>query len=346
MQESIFHGTVRAFFITLFGAIGVILGLAIIGLLIGLVSSSTEIPPQITYTYTPEILPNAKGIRKELSTDAPVILQVNVDGTIGLESLTNQAIRKQLVESREGSFKNNRVKAILLRISSPGGTVVDADGIYHALKHYKEQYKTPIYAYVDGLCASGGMYVACAADLIYASDASLIGSIGVIISPQFNVSQLMEKYGVQSMTLYDGIGKDSLNPFRPWKKGEEDNIKASIDYFYKDFVNIVASNRKEMDPKKLVDVYGASIYPAPQAKEYGYIDVSGASYNEALDALAKKIGIDDDYYQVIELTNQKWYSELFKGETNILHGKVTHTFDLGAEMNPALSGKFLYLYRP
>lgn len=346
MRESIFYASLRTFFVTLFGVIGVVIGLLLVGLLIGLVSSTTEMPPEITYTYTPEILPNAKGERKSLSSDAPVILRLNIDGVIGLESLTKENIEKQLVESREGSFAENRVKAILLRINTPGGTVVDADGIYRAIKAYKEAYKIPVYAYVDGLCASGGMYVASSADVVYASDVSLIGSVGVITAPQFNVTQLMEKVGVQSMTISDGIGKDSMNPFRPWKKGEEDNIKAAINFYYKEFVDLVTSNRPHLDKTKLVDEYGANIYPAPQAQQYGYIDISGASYDQALKALAEKIGIDDEYYQVIELDHKSWLSDLMKGQFDLFQGKVTHTFDFGAEFHPALRNQYLYLYRP
>ncbi|MFI5264393.1 MAG: S49 family peptidase, partial [Candidatus Kapaibacterium sp.] len=88
------------------------------------------------------------------------------------------------VESQEGDFKNNRVKGILLYMDTPGGYSTDSDTIYRLLMEYKKQYKVPIYAYVDGLCASGGMYIAITADKIMASDTSLIGSIGVI-APTF-----------------------------------------------------------------------------------------------------------------------------------------------------------------
>jgi ClpP class serine protease len=190
------------------------------------------------------------------------------------------------------------------------------------------------------------MYVASAADKVFATDISLIGSVGVLIPPQFNLTQLMEKVGVQSLTISDGLNKDSLNPFRPWKKGEEDNIKEAVQYFYKEFVGLVTSARPQLDRTKLIDEYGANVYPAPLAKEYGYIDVSGASYDVALKALAEKISIEDDYYQVVELTHTTWLSELVKTRNNLLQGNITHTFDFGAEFSPGLRNKFLYLYCP
>ena len=101
-------------------------------------------------------------------------------------------MRKMLTESREGTFKDDRVKAILLDINSPGEHGHYANGMYRALKEYKQKYKVPIIAYVDGLCASGGMYVAAAADEVYASDVSLIGSIGVITPSFFNVYKALK----------------------------------------------------------------------------------------------------------------------------------------------------------
>ncbi len=346
MNDSIFRTSLRTFFVALFGIAGIVVGFVLILALIGIVTTATEAEPQINYTFTPEIMPNAQGVRKSLSEDAPVVLKVNIDGFIGIDSLTSEHIVKLLIESRERTLADNRVKAILLHINSPGGIVVEADGIYRALLAYKEQYKTPIYAYVDGLCASGGVYIAAAADMVYANDTSLIGSVGVVLSPMFNFSQLMEKVGVQSMTLSDGKDKDVLNPYRPWKTGEENNIKATITYYYDAFLTIVTKARPRLDRTKLVNEYGADVFPAPLAKEYGYIDVSGANYSQTLTALVNKIGIEDDFYQVIELSSKNWVSELFKSHSNLLQGTVVHRIDLGPEFHPQLMNQYLYLYRP
>ena len=173
------------------------------------------------------------------SSTTPVILKVNVQGVIGIDDLTRHKFQELLTESREKSLKNDRVKAILLCIDSPGGTVSDADGIYNALKAYKKQFGVPVYAYVDGLCASGGMYIACAADKIYASDASLVGSIGVLFPAMFNFVKLMEKVGVDSKTLIAGKGKDEMNPFRTWKPDEGANYQKIVDDFYEIFVDVV-----------------------------------------------------------------------------------------------------------
>lgn len=346
MKEPILKASIRSFFIALATIVGIILGIFFIAALIGALSSSTEGTPEINYTYTPEIRPNAKGIRKSLPTTAPVVLKLNIHGVIGMDSLTRKGVAQQLVESRERAFEDDRVQAILLSIDSPGGTVIDSDGIYREIKAYKEQYKVPVYAYIDGFCASGGYYIASAADKIYASDASLIGSIGVLMPSIMNFSQLMEKVGVQSISLYDGKGKDNLNPFRPWKPGEEDNMKDLISYYYKMFVHVATADRPGLSKEKLIEEYGANVYPAEIAQQKGYIDEANFSLNQTLKLLTEKIGVTDDHYQVVELDNKNWFAELFRSQLSLFSGKMTHQIALTPDLSPELSNQYLYLYRP
>lgn len=346
MRESIFSSAVRAFFVTLFGILGIIVGIVIPLIYLSSSGVDTSLISEPELKYTQEVVANAEGVRKVLSKEAPVILKLNIDGVIGMEELTTTAFRRLLIESREGKLKNDRVKAILLYINSPGGTVVDADGIYRALKEYKEQYNVPIYAYVDGICASGGMYIACAADEIYSSDVSIIGSIGVIAPGFFNVSELMKTLKIESLTLYAGKGKDELDPFRPWKPDEGKNIQELINYYYKRFIEIVTTNRPKLDATKLVEEYGAKVFNASQAAELGYITSAGTDYREALKELLKKLEITDEVYQVVQMKKETWYTQLFSGEFSLFQGKVTHYIKLPSELDPQLHGQFLYLYRP
>lgn len=346
MRDSIFSSTIRAFFVSVFVVVGLCVGFILIVLLINELSSTTTTLSEPTATYTAEVVPNAKGVRKVLSSDAPIILKLNISGVIGVDPLTLSAFRKQLVESREGVFKEDRVKAILLHIDSPGGTVTDADGIYRAIKAYKAQYKVPVFAFVDGLCASGAMYIAASSDKVLASDVSLIGSVGVILPTIMNFTQLLDKIGVQSITLYQGKGKDDLNPFRPWQKGEDQNIKDAIEYYYQTFVGIMASNRTRLNKEKLINDYGANIFPAQKAQELGYIDQAGIELHDAISLLAKHIGIEDDFYQVVQLEKQTWYSELLGSGGSFTKATVKHELVLPPELNPHLMNQYLYLYRP
>lgn len=343
MSDSIFYTATRSFFKLFFGIMGILLGIVAVIILLGALVGVAEDEPQQNFDI--EILPNAENIRKVLSKESPVILTINISGVIGMDDLTKQTIRDMLVESRERKLKDNRVKAILLVIETPGGTVSDADGIYRALKEYKQQYKVPIYAYVDGMCASGGMYVAAAADKVYSNDASLIGSVGVITPSFVNLSKLIEKIGVDALTLYAGKGKDELNPLRPWKENEQKPMQGLIDYFYAQFVTIVTTNRPKVDPKKLVEEYGAYVFAAPKAEEIGFVDGTGYSRNQVLKLLLQEIGIEDSYYQVVALKSNNWVNTLFKSKNSVFSGKVTHEVKLPADLDPKLNSQFLYLYR-
>ena len=342
MRESILHASLRTFFVALFWVIGITAGIILVMLLFSL-AETTETTP--TAAFTEEIVPNADGERKILSKSAPVILKVNIEGTIGELGLTQSKIENLLVESREGNLKNDRVKAILLSINTPGGTVSDADGIYRALQNYKRIYNVPVYAYVDGMCASGGMYVAAAADKIYSTDVSLIGSVGVIAPSYYNLTELMTKVGVQALTISAGKGKDELNPLRPWKEGEDKQVKDLIEYYYTYFVEIVTKGRPKLSKDKLIKDYGAAIFPAQKAAELGYIDHAGSSYSQALRALLAAIGIDDNYYQVVQLSDETWFKSLFQSKLNILNGEIKHTIGYN-EFSPKLMNQYLYLYKP
>lgn len=348
MRDSIFKSSLRLFFSVLSAVVGACAGLFLIIAAMGSISTTAEADPEIEYRYEPKIAPNAKNIRKSLPNSSPVILKININGEIGTETLNKSTIENLLIESRERNFKDDRVKGIILNINTPGGTVIDANAIYRALKMYKSAYKTPIYAYVDGLCASGGMYIACAADKIYSSDVSIIGSVGVLLGPFMNVYKLMEKVGVSSETMTAGKGKDQMNPFKEWGPDEGRDLRGITEHFYNHFVKIVTTNRPKVDEKKLKDEYGAQVFNAATALEYGFVDGADQSFNETLSLLAKEIGIDEDAYQVIELENNSWLATLFKGKLDLglLQGKMKHTLDLPLFLNPEYMNQPLYLYRP
>lgn len=348
MPEPLWKSSLRSLLTAFSAVVGICLAFIPIAFFISSVETSDE---SISTDFKTEILPNAKGVRKKISKNAPVILQVDIDGVIGLQELTQSSIEKLLVESQEGSLSGGLVKAILLRINTPGGTINDADGIYRALKGYKERYKTPIIAHVDGLCASGGMYVACAADAIYASDVGIIGSIGVITPPFLNVSKLMEKVGVDALTISKGKGKDDLDPLRPWKSDEANNIESLTAYYYESFVDLVAKNRPKVSREALKNEYGAHIFPAAEAAKFGLIDGISLSRDATLEKLLALLSIEDDYYQVVRMSSTSWLTELLKTESPLVTGKIKHDWRLDSGLcNEGLLGRFanepLFLFRP
>ncbi|NGX37196.1 MAG: putative signal peptide peptidase SppA [Chlamydiae bacterium] len=341
-RESVFISALRSLLKAFAVVIGIGVGIVVVTIGISAVSSSVNLPDKSELTVSAD----SDWDRKLLSDSSPVILKIDVEGVIGMGNLKDKKFKDILLDSREGVLANDRVKAILLNVNSPGGAAKDSATIYALLNKYKEKYKVPIYAYVDGLCASGGMYISCAADQIYATADSIIGSVGVRLGPTFNFSGAMDKIGIESLTLTEGKDKDALNPFRPWKEGEDKALKAILAADYELFVDVVAKSRTRLDKEKLITEYGANVFAAKKAEELGYIDNGEASYDEALSALVKTAGITEKY-QVIEIQP---YQSILKGlsenQTNLLSGKMKHVFPTGANTTSEMSGQILYLYQP
>jgi protease-4 len=344
MRESIFTSALRSFCRMFFAVCGIFLAFFLISFIYSSLAPSILIEEKTTMT----LLPDASGTRKLVPFSAPAVLQINIHGIIGMdapESITAEAVENILLDSRSHLLANDRVKAILLHLNTPGGTVVDSDSIYRLLKDYKAKYKTPIFAYVDGLCASGGMYIASSADQIFASPPSLIGSVGVIYGPMFNVAETLHKLGVEALTITQGIGKDALNPTRPWKPGEDTSYQAITAFLYQQFVDIVTAGRPRINREKLIEEYGAHVFNCVEAEKFGYIDHALSSRNAALLALLEAARIDPSQpYQVVEIApTRNWLSQMIKGESALFSGKLEHTVDLGQSK---IQGQFAYLYTP
>jgi protease-4 len=326
LNESIFMNSLRAFFVSLFGTMGALLGLILVVILSIVLVSSTE--DKRSFPSNVKVLPDHKGSRKELASSTPTILEIAIEGVIGCDPTTSEKIEEVLLDSREESFKNDRIKAILLNINSPGGGATESDTIYRLIKAYKKQYNLPVFAYVNGLCASGGYYIACAADKIFASPSCIIGSVGVINWPPYlNVTELMEKIGVKSLTLSAGKGKDLLNPTRPWTDDEGASRQTLINYFYQDFVDVVSANRPQISEDDLKKIYGADVFATNEALEKGYIDAKVELKREAILALAQEAKIEDNY-QVVCFKTKSWWKEIMS-EKNLFR----HEFSLKPGLN-------------
>jgi protease-4 len=341
-RESIFVGAIRSFCTSLATMLGIALGITLIVIGLAFISGSQYLPPK----SEPLIMPDAEGDRTMLSGHSPAILRLELRGVIGTGDLTSDKIENVLLDSREDFLRGNRVKGVLLYINTPGGASDDCDAIYRALHNYKTKYNIPIYAYVDGMCASAGMYIACVADKIFASPPSVIGSIGVRLGPVFNFSGTMEKVGVSSLTLTQGRDKDALNPFRPWGPDEGADLKAVMAVLYERFLTIVTTARPQLDKDKLINDYGANVFIAKQAQELGYIDDGDMDYSRSLTALAMAAQIPEHTkYQVVQLLPPHPF--LNSLSQAISPYKLLQSFGLSSPTNnPELNGKVLYLYQP
>ncbi|MCF7806345.1 MAG: S49 family peptidase [Simkaniaceae bacterium] len=342
-RESIFISAIRSFTKVFFGFIGFMLGIVVFFFIFGMMGSSYIMPKTTIF-----VAPNANGVTQIASDKSPLILKINIEGVIGSPKLNALTIEKTLSTIRSNPVYKSRIKGLMLYINSPGGAANDSEEIYFMLKRFKEEFKIPIYAYVNGFCASGAMYIACAADQIYSNTSSVIGSVGVVWGPFFNFSKLMEKVGIGSLTVSDGTGKDTLNPFRPWKPGEAEELDAIVGDSYDHFVAIVAENRPKLTVDKLKNEFGAKIFSSSQAEEYGYIDQSTAQYASTLLALLKEANVDEQKsYQVLEIRPApSILLDVFDQKAHLLTKLFKGSLMSDIEMKHQLSDRLLFLYHP
>ena len=344
-NESIFVSALRGFCRSLFIILGIFAAIGIVTFIFFAFSS----PYQPEEKTTMAILPDLNGNRELAPLNSPVILRIDIHGVIGdPQRLDSNIMQTILLDSRENLLHNDRVKGVLLHFDTPGGTVLDSDNIYRLLLKYKEKFKVPIYGYIDGMCASGGMYIASAADRLYCGPTGIVGSVGVVFGPFFNVYDTLNKIGVQARTLTEGLDKDMMNPTRPWKPDEDEVLKKLMAHFYHQFVDVVTTARPRLDKTKLVDEYGAKIYDGPTAFDLGYVDAAGSDYDAILLALMQESHIDPEKpYQVVTFQPRRsLLTDLVQGKASLLNGKLEHRLQIGSEADFVIKDRFAYLYRP
>lgn len=218
---------------------------------------------------------------------------IPLDGEIaGTASGTGIVTPQDFLDMLNKAEKDSRVKAIVLRVDSPGGTVAASEEI----STYVKQGKKPIVVSIGDVGASGAYMVSSQADKIIALPGSAVGSIGVI-SEIPNVSGLLDKIGVQFVVIQAGKYKSAGSPYRPLTPAETALIQGEVDDVYGQFIDIVAQGRHL--PRSQVESMATGwAWNGDQAKKLGLVDEIG-TYNDALAAAAKLGGIKDGQYQVI-----------------------------------------------
>jgi protease-4 len=212
------------------------------------------------------------------------------------------AYSETIVRYLRDAQKNSSVKAIVLRIESPGGSVVASREIYDELAKMRATGK-PIVASFGEIAASGGYYISAGADKIYAHPGTLTGSIGVIsIIP--NLEGLTEKIGVKMIVIKSGPHKDEGSGFRDLTTEEREIWQKLIDETYADFVDIVVKGR-HLDSARVKQLADGRIYTGKQAKELGLADELG-NLDTAVDAAAKMAKISGTPRR-IEFRNQSGF---------------------------------------
>lgn len=200
---------------------------------------------------------------------------IELDGTIGgSSSLTGSgAISPRDVESLLAEAKKDSSSALIISINSPGGSVEPTQEIYNSIERFKRKTGKKVYVWMKEVAASGGYYIACAADKIVAMPTTLTGSIGVIMN-LVNSSELLKKIGVSVYVLKSGKYKDMGSFSRPLTDEERKMFQEIIDSSYKEFVEVVSKSR-DIPLDKLKEFAQGQIFTGVKAKEIGLIDEVG-----------------------------------------------------------------------
>jgi protease-4 len=239
-------------------------------------------------------------------------------GKIALVELAEPIVSSSdLVRQLQKYGDSRSVKAIVLRIDSPGGGVAASQEIYEEVKKIRDSGK-PVVVSMGAVAASGAYYVSCGATKIVANPGTLTGSIGVIF--QFlQFSDLMKKLGISESTFKSGKLKDSGSPFRKVTPEEKKYFQGLITDVYDQFVDVVAKERK-MDVSYVRKYADGRVFTGRQAKQYGFVDTLG-TFQDAVSLAAAMAGIHGKPQVIKEYQRKTLFDRLF-GETATEVGKL------------------------
>ena len=201
----------------------------------------------------------------------------------GVISSDSEASADRVNDSLRAAFKDANTQGVVLRINSPGGSPVQSGQINDEIKRLRAKYpKVPLYAVVDDVCASGGYYVAAAADKIFVDKASLIGSIGVRMDG-FGFTGTMEKLGVERRLITAGENKGMLDPFSPQDLKQTEYARKMIGEIHQQFIDVVKTGRGTR-LKETPDMFSGLIWNGEQGVKMGLADGFGG-----LDYVAREV---------------------------------------------------------
>jgi protease-4 len=297
-----------------------------------------------------ELVPRIRPLHEETveGKGRAKILLMDVSGVLSDESasiaLTTPPPKVPIVarvrEELKKAEDDDEIKALIVRINSPGGTITASDLIYREIVAFKARKKVPVVAVMMDVAASGGYYAALAADTIIAMPTTVTGSIGVIMLT-LNAQGLMEKIGVAPLAIKSADKKDAGSPFRQLTPEERAIFQSVIDQMYGRFVGLIVEHRKI--PEERVRAFAdGRIYTADQAKALGLVDSIG--YMDDVVASARKAaGLEQA--KIIMYHRPREYRSNFYSASPATPGLEASLGSLGALLS-GTGPRFMYLWWP
>ena len=254
-----------------------------------------------TGCITVDILGGKPGRLRETVVEGergPKIALIDIEGVLSeVEKPTRFGLREEespvarVRAQLDKAAKDRAVKAVILRIHSPGGTATASEIIYGEIQRFKAKKPVPVVAQLVGIATSGAYYAAMAADRVYANPTTVTGSIGVIFV-SVNASGLMEKLGLADQTIATGPYKDVGSPLRPMTPEDRTLMQGVLDDLYRRFVQVVAAGRPRLPDARVAELADGRIYSAAQAQANGLVD-GVADLPGTIDEVRRRAGLEE-----------------------------------------------------
>jgi protease-4 len=239
---------------------------------------------------------------------------VDLQGVIA----SDQANADSVISSLQNAFDDKKTKGVILRINSPGGSPVQAGQIYDEIRRLRALHpKTPLYAVVDDICASGGYYIAVGADRIFVDKASIVGSIGVLMDG-FGFTQTMQKLGVERRLLTAGENKGFLDPFSPIDPRQEAYAKQMLEEIHGQFIGVVREGRGKR-LKETPEMFSGLVWSGEKSIELGLADGLGSVESVARDVIKAE--------DIVDFTQREGLAERLAGRLGATMAKALVPFE-------------------
>jgi len=240
----------------------------------------------LTFTYIGAILymyGDASLSKVDLNEKHTALIELN-----GVIADKEEASADKIITALREAFDNEKNAGVILRINSPGGSPVQSGYIYdEILRLRKENPDTPLYAVVTDVCASGGYYIAAAADKIYADKASIVGSIGVRMD-NFGFVDAMDKLGIERRTLTAGENKALLDPFLPIDEKTTAHMQDMLSEIHQQFINAVKEGRGDRLDTSIEGLFSGLIWTGEAAVNIGLVDELASSSHVAREVIGEE----------------------------------------------------------
>jgi len=280
------------------------------------------------------------GRTKILLIDISRIISAQEDeGALGMSR--REGLTARIDEELRRAAADDNVRAVVLRINSPGGTVTASDVIYHQIMAFKAARHIPVTAQFLDMGTSGAYYVALAADEIVASPTTVTGSIGVVMYG-VNVSGLMDKLGISNQTIKAGAHKDIGSPLRPMTSEEQTILQDVLDGMQQRFLGLVRERRPGLGPDAANTISDGRILTADQAVQMGLVDRIGY-LQDTLQAVGQRCG-DGGARVIMYRRPQEFAENIYSAVPTSPSQLNLVNLDLG--MGAHASPQFMYLWRP